>query len=308
MELSSRIRNINNHNDRELLGSVIATFVIASASILSLLLFVYLLLPNDYSGCCYNAYAQQYTTATTAHNSVVTFPLFQNTTNNNTTTINNSSSSILSTSGTATAKVKPDKVTIILGVETTNKTAKASLSTNSATMSKVLNVLLASGVKQNETSTSTFGISPNYNYSQGRNTITGFTTANSIQIQSSNINSTAKWIDTAVSSGGATTINSIDFTLSDKKLEEIKNGLIKQAINDARNKANIAVSALGLKVLGVKSVSVNEAAQAPPPLPQPFLQKQQLATAAPTPASNPTPIISGQQEVSVSASIGWLIG
>jgi uncharacterized protein len=308
MEFSSLIRINKRPSDRKLFGSGNATLVIASASILSLLLLsVYLLLPNDYSGYYYNAYAQQYTpAATAAHNSVVTFPLFQNTTNNNTATrINDSSSNILSTLGTATAKVKPDKVTITLGVETTNKTAKASLSTNSETMSKVINVLLAAGVKQNETSTSTFGISPNYNYSQGRNTITGFTTTNSIQIQSSNINSTAKWIDTAVSSGGATTINSIDFTLSDKKLEEIKSGLIKQAIADARNKAIVVVSALGLKVLGIKSVSVNEA---PIPPPEPFLQKQQSASAAPTPASIPTPIISGQQEASVSVSIGWLIG
>ena len=96
----------------------------------------------------------------------------------------------MSDSGTATTKVKPDKVTLVLGVETTNKTAKAALVTNSATMSRALNVLLSAGVKQNETSTSAFSISPNYNYSQGRNTITGFTVTNSIQIESSGINNT----------------------------------------------------------------------------------------------------------------------
>jgi uncharacterized protein len=294
MGSSSRLSDYN----RKLFGPGSAICILVAASIMSLLLFVYLF-TNNYSGYYYNAYAQQYTAT---HNSAITSPLVQNTTNFKTTNNN----SILSTLGTASAMVKPDKVTIIVGVETTNKTAKAALDRNAATMNKVLDVLLAAGVKQNETSTSSFGISPNYNYSQGRNIITGFTTTNSIQIQSSNINSTAKWIDTAISSGGATTINSIDFTLSDKKLEKIKDGLIKQAINDARSKADIAVSALGLKVLGVKSVNINEIEQ--PTAPQPFLQRQQLATAAPAPASNPTPIISGQQGVSASVSIGWLIG
>ena len=80
-------------------------------------------------------------------------------------------------------------------------------------MNKVLNVLLSAGVKQNETSTSAFSISPNYNYSQGGNIITGFTVSNSIQIESSKINDTARWIDTAISSGGGTTsLNSIGFT------------------------------------------------------------------------------------------------
>jgi len=207
---------------------------------------------------------------------------------------------ILSVPGTATTKVKPDKVTLALGVETTNQTANAALGTNSATMNKVIKVLLSAGVKQNETSTSAFSISPNYNYSQGRNIITGFTVTNSIQIESSNINDSAKWIDTAVSSGGATSINSIGFTLSDKKLGETKNGLIKQAINNARSKADIAASALGLKVVGIKSVFLNEVEQPATPL-QPFLQKT-----TPT-GANVTPIISGLQDVSVSVNTSWLM-
>ena len=71
--------------------------------------------------------------------------------------------------------------------------------------------------------------SPNYNYSQGRNVITGFTATNSIQIESSHINDTAKWIDSALA-GGANNVDNVAFTLSDKKLEETKNLLIKEAI------------------------------------------------------------------------------
>jgi uncharacterized protein YggE len=266
----------------------------------SLLLFV---CPNN---ILTNVYAQQRgSTASTSASSNLADPPIQYTKSNNISSNSNNTNTLFDL-GTATTKVKPDKVILVLGVETTNKTAKAALSINSATMNKVINVLLAAGVKQNETSTSAFSISPNYNYSKsGSRNLTGFTVTNSMQIESSNINNTAKWIDTSVSSGGATTVNSVDFTLSDKKLEEIKNGLIKQAIDNAKSKADIAASALGLKVLGVKSINVNDFEQPPPP--QPFLQKESLAT-APIPASaNATPIISGQQEVFVSVSINWLI-
>ncbi|HET7149229.1 MAG TPA: SIMPL domain-containing protein [Candidatus Nitrosopolaris sp.] len=279
------------NNNKKIGASVYATCILGAAGALSLISIVYSLSIVTNSG---DAFAQQYNASpqSAAHSSLIQ-KTYDNITNNN----------VLSVPGTATTKVKPDKVTLILGVETTNQTAKAALSTNSATMNKVLNVLLSAGVKRNETSTSAFSISPNYNYSQGRNLITGFTVTNSIQIESSNINDTARWIDTAISSGGATSVSSIVFTLSDKKLQEIKNGLIKQAINNARSEADIAASALGLKVLGIKAVYLNEFEQPPIP-PQPFLQKQSLATPA---GADGTPIISGQQGVSVSVSTDWLM-
>jgi len=207
----------------------------------------------------------------------------------------------LSVTGSATTTVKPDKVILSLGVQTTNNTAKTALDSNSKSMNTVLEALLAAGVKRNETSTSSFNVSPNYNYSQGRNIITGFTVTNSLQIESSKIANVSEWLDSAISAG-TNTVNSIDFTQSDKKLAEIKNGLIKLAIDDAKAKANFAASALGLKVLGVRSITVNEFASTPLPMP---IGLQKLSVPAP---AGGTPIISGQQQVSESVDITFLAG
>ena len=58
-------------------------------------------------------------------------------------------------------------------------------------MNKVIDAVKTAGVKENETGTSSFNISPNYSYSQPSDTtigkITGFTVSNLIQIQSTNI-------------------------------------------------------------------------------------------------------------------------
>ncbi len=109
----------------------------------------------------------------------------------------------LSVSGSGSNQTKPDKVTVSLGVETTDTTAQAALESNSNLMNKVVNALKAQGVQENETSTSTFNITPNYNYSSNSNQgrLIGFTVSNSIQIESSNIESVSKWIDVAVSAG-----------------------------------------------------------------------------------------------------------
>jgi len=197
-------------------------------------------------------------------------------------------------------KIKPDKVTLSLGVETTNKTADAALVSNSKLMNKILIALKKVGVKDNETNTVSFDISPNYNYSQlNRGNLIGFTARNSIIIESSNINATSNWIDTAITSG-ANNINSIDFTISDKKLEQIKNSLIKPAIDNAVEKADIAASALGLKIVGVKSIKLLEFTASP-------LPQQEFATKAI--ASKPsTPIIAGEQTISQNVDIIFNVG
>jgi uncharacterized protein len=212
--------------------------------------------------------------------------------------------STLSVSGMATTKVKPDKIILSLGVETTNKTADEALSSNSKLMSKTLAALKAAGVRENETSTSSFSISPNYNYSQAsRGILTGFTASNSVIIESNGINRTSKWIDTAIFAG-ANNINSIDFTLSDKKQKAITNSLITQSIDNAKEKARIAASALGLKVIGVKSINFIEFS--PPTIPQ---QQSFLAKAAPTsPNAASTPIIAGEQEIAQNIDIVFILG
>jgi uncharacterized protein len=105
-------------------------------------------------------------------------------------------------------------------------------------------------------------------------------------------------------SAGANSVNNVVFTLSDKKLEETKNLLMKEAISNARTKADIAASILGLKVVGVKWASVNEF-ESPPP--QPPLVSQPF-TATPAAARTATPIISGQAEVSTNVRVVYLLG
>ncbi len=210
--------------------------------------------------------------------------------------------STLFVSGSASNQTKPDKVIVSLGVETTDNTAQAALTSNSNLMNKVLESLKAAGVQENETGTSTFSITPNYNYSSNNNQgrLIGFTVSNSIQIESSNIESVSKWIDAAVSTG-ANNVNNIYFTLSNQKSDMMKNSLLKDAIDNAKIKADIAASAAGLKVIGVKSITVGEAGS-PPPVPI------YSAKAFDGAAESPTPIISGKQEISVTVSIIYRIG
>jgi uncharacterized protein len=204
-------------------------------------------------------------------------------------------------SGSATVNTKADKVIVSLGVETTDKTAEKALLSNSKLMNKVIGALKESGVKQNETSTSAFSINPNYNYSKygDRGNLIGFTVSNSIHIESSNINSVSKWIDTAVQAG-ANTVNHISFRVSEEKLQNIKNMLLKEAVTNAKTKADIVAAASELNVAGIKSITVGEISL--PPVPGPVSARSLTFDEA-----SSTPILAGEQEVSTTVSIVYFL-
>jgi uncharacterized protein len=205
--------------------------------------------------------------------------------------------------GSATTQIKPDKVTVSLGVETTNTKAKAALAANSELMNKIISALKIAGVKDNETSTSSFTITPNRDYSIDKNQgkLIGFTVSNSIQIDSNNVNNTSEWIDIAVSSG-ANNVNSIYFSLSDKKLDDIRKELVNDAIDNAKEKADIAASALGLKIVGIRTVSIDQVTPfftGPTPYGAASLKNEASAPS--------TPILTGEQQISQNVNIVFLV-
>lgn len=217
---------------------------------------------------------------------------------NNTATISNNFTT-LSAFGMASTNIKPDAVTLSLGVETTNKTANAAVVANSKSMNRVLDALIATDVRRNETSTSSFVISPNYAQTGMRQNITGFTATNLITIQSSNVTSVSKWIDASIRAG-ANIVNSIHFSLSNKKLDETKNTLIKNAIDDAKKKAGVTASALGLRVVGVKSVNMEV-------LESPLVVEAQGLRTGPVSGAMTSPIISGEQQIFEKVGIVFLL-
>jgi uncharacterized protein YggE len=229
---------------------------------------------------------------------------------------NASSNSTLSVVGNAQTMVKPDKVTLSLAIETTNTTANAALNANSEAMNKALNELEAAGVRENETTTSFFNISPNYNLTQQgqeqdspspieSRDIISYTVTNSIIVDSYNLLNISKWIDTAVLVG-VNDVSNIYFSLSAAKSEAIKNDLLKQAVTSAKGKAEIAASALGLNLTGVKSINIESINGFPPP--EPLMARETVAEATAPTAGSPTPIIAGEQEVTASVHIVFLIG
>jgi uncharacterized protein len=212
-----------------------------------------------------------------------------------------SANSTVFATGSAFTRLAPDRVLVSIGVESTDKTAKEALSVNSEIMNSVISDLRSIGLKSNETRTSFFNIFPLYNYTESgtRLNVTGFTVTNTIQIESSNLNNVSQWVDTAVAAG-ANSIDSIDFSVTEKKLDDARSKLITDAIDIAKQKAEVAASAVQLSITGVESLVIDGTTNIPPVPPQPFFRETAFAQGGTSSPS--TPIIPGEQEVSVSVS------
>ena len=68
--------------------------------------------------------------------------------------------STVSTSGTATTKVQPDKFSVTVGVETNGTTAQEAADRNAAAMEQVISALRELGISEENISTSNYSVYP----------------------------------------------------------------------------------------------------------------------------------------------------
>ena len=184
--------------------------------------------------------------------------------------------STVATTGTASQSVQPDRVSVNVGVETNGTTASEAVSRNADAMDRVISALRNLGIEENELATSSFNVYPIYAYRQPtqpcieiyppppecmpKQTIVAYGASNSVTI-TLDVNSTSvnagEAIDAAVGAG-ANTVNSAYFFISNALQEEIRSSLIRDAIDNARQRAELAADAVGHSVSGVHSINLNE--------------------------------------------------
>jgi uncharacterized protein YggE len=78
-------------------------------------------------------------------------------------------------------------------------------------------------------------------------------------------------------------------------------------VADAKNKADIAASNLGLEIIGVRSIVIKEVDKVPLSPLHPFLARESVADTS-SQEGLPTPIIAGEQQVTSSVNMAFFIG
>jgi uncharacterized protein len=217
----------------------------------------------------------------------------------------------VSTSGSATVKVDPDRVTVTIGVETKGETAAKAVADNSEIMKRVLDALKGLGITANQTATSNYSVFPIYEsisppcimiYPQPpecapKSEVTGYRAVNSVSVTLEATADVGKVIDAAVNAG-ANNVSGAYFFVSEAKQQEIRDSLIELAIDNARSRADKAAAAVDMTVVSVQSINLNDFSF-------PVYYKNFDAAQG---ENGGTDILPGQQEVAMSVQVTFVMG
>jgi|LWDU01.1.fsa_nt_gi uncharacterized protein YggE len=210
----------------------------------------------------------------------------------------------ISVTGTAQKSVEPNLLVIEFGVETNDDTAKSALNSNSDLLSNAISKLNSLGISDDDLSTSRFTITPLYDYYQdketGRHTseLIGYQVTNLLTVKTEKLDLAADILDSVVSSG-VNKVNSVSFTVSPQYYSTVKDSLIEDAIQNAKSKAENALSPLDQKIIGVQSITLDDfAVPTFTPMMRAFAEDVSFGS---------TPVFSSDITISTSAKIVFLI-
>jgi uncharacterized protein YggE len=197
---------------------------------------------------------------------------------------------------------KPDSAYVTSGVTSQGMTAKEALDANTADMTKLIEVLKAAGINEDDIQTSGFSVNPNYVYSDARDQngyqlppkINGYTVMNSVTVYVRDLQALGAVLDQAVTVG-ANTINGVNFAVDDPA--ELYNQARKAAFADARAKADLYAEAAGVELGALALVSEQQTYNQP----QPMYLKAEAAVSR----DMAVPIQAGSLTFSIDVNVNW---
>jgi uncharacterized protein len=201
----------------------------------------------------------------------------------------------LTVTGMGTESIPTTLSQVQLGVEVQGKTAEEVQQEAAKRSSAVVELLRSRNVSKLQTAG--IYLSPTYDYTDGKQRLTGYTATNSVSFRIST-EQAGTLVDDAVKAG-ATRIDGISFVAEDAAIATAQKQAIREATQDAQSQAEAALSALGLQRKEIVSVQVNGAT---PPTPI-FANQNVQARMAADAASAPTPVVGGEQEVQASVTL-----
>jgi hypothetical protein len=168
--------------------------------------------------------------------------------------------------GMGEVKVAPDEAFIDVAVETLAPTAKAAAEENARKMEKVIAALVQAGIPRKEIETRNFSVFPEY-HPQTRPEeapkLRGYRVSNQVEVHVRELARVGALLDTALGAG-ANRVDSVRFGLS--KPEAVQGDALRNAVERARQSAQVLASALGVKLGPVLDASTVTEPQPPFPV------------------------------------------
>ena len=201
-------------------------------------------------------------------------------------------------SGTGRVAVQPDVADLRLGVTVAKPTVEAARGEAAATMDAILRAVDGAGVARADVRTAMLSVQPRYDYRDGRAPVlTGYEIANVVEVSVRDLSTLGDVID-ATLGAGATSMDALTFRLADPAPAERE--ARRQAMGEARSRADVLAEAAGLTIQGVSDIIEGQPLR--PPVPIAKAERMALA------ADAGTPVEAGTLEVTVTVSVTYRAG
>ena len=191
--------------------------------------------------------------------------------------------------------VLPDVGYIQLGIETKDPDVKKAENANSKIMDDIMEALKKFDIKDDDIKTVSFNIYPQYeDYNDEKPTT--YAVYNTVEVTVKKLEDMSGIIDAAIDAGANRT-NSIRFDVLDR--ESSYNEALKNAVENARARAEVLAAAAGLEIVGVVTVSENSSS------PQYYYADAMYSKASYDMEEAAPSISAGDMEISANVSVAF---
>ncbi len=168
----------------------------------------------------------------------------------------------ISVSGSGSAFGEPDVAVLSVGVEAEAERVSEARSQAAESMEAMLAALREGGVAEEDIQTTRFSVQPRFDFVDRRQVLRGFVVNNLVTAKIRNIDDTGRLIDAALAEGGdLARVENLRFTIDDPS--ELEEQARKEAIDEARRKAETLADEAGVDLGPPRSISESRAPVAP---------------------------------------------
>ncbi|MCD6209230.1 MAG: SIMPL domain-containing protein [Thermoproteales archaeon] len=198
---------------------------------------------------------------------------------------------VIKVSGIGVVKTRPNMIYFSLYVEVEADTPAEALSTATSHANKLVSYLKSKGIQDQNITTTNVALTPVYDYNQKPPKIVAYKAYYSLRVHLTDLKLAEEILGDAINHG-ATGLGQISFGISEEKSKELRLQAIKLAYENALKTAEALAEAAGLRITGIKSMSVQSGYT--PPI---YYAKAEAGS---------VPLMPGEGQVSVSVYVEFI--
>ncbi|HET6566834.1 MAG TPA: SIMPL domain-containing protein [Rhodothermales bacterium] len=209
----------------------------------------------------------------------------------------------VSVSGEGIVRVQPDVATVRFGIVTPNPDPAEARRLNAEASAKAMNAVRAMGIPEENIQLETLMLQPRQEWDETTRRMkdVGFEAIRNVSVRVEDLDKLPELVATVVNQG-ANRLNGIQYDLKDR--DPVRNQALQEAARNARDKANVMASALGVSVGQVLQMT-EQSFDYPRPV---IMQREYMAMAkADSAAPEPDAFAAGEIEVRAVVQVTFSI-